>query len=172
MKDKIASIDAIEFVPLLGHYKGESLVDNFLSQIGPEHEFYPGETTRYLEYEDYGFCLYFEEREEEEGEEELYKQGCYILTAVMFYADGFQGYKGFKRDLPCGLRFSDSREKAREKLGDPVASGGGVKNKLLGHLPETDHFKLPGIDALIVVRYNLDNTKVDLVTFMKESPQQ
>lgn len=165
----MANIDAADFVILLGHYEGEPFLDNFLSQFGAKPDFdTDGTHIGYLEYKESGFCLYFREEKMLVEKGAPFTAGRYILTNLMFNAEGFQGYKDFKGNLPGGIVFSDNREKVRQKLGEPFATGGGGKSRTLGPLPETDLYKLPDIDALMIIRYSLDKTRIDQVTLTKE----
>jgi hypothetical protein len=161
-------INAIDFAILFGHHEGDPFLDDFLSQFGPKPEFDPDDTQiAFLSYKDYGFSLHFKAEWWLENLTPT-RGGRYILTALMFYAEGFEGFKEFNGQLPNGLVFSDNREKVRQKSDAPFASGGGGKSRLLGLLPEYDQYKLPEIGALMFIRYSMDKTRIDMVTFEKE----
>jgi hypothetical protein len=59
----------------------------------------------YHEWKDHGLAFLFD------------KKGA--LTTIFLYADGADGYKQYRGQLPEGLRFSDTREDVENKLGEP-----------------------------------------------------
>src|SRR5579862_6608692 len=55
------------------------------------------------------------------------------LEAVFLFSEGYEGYVGFRGQLPGGVRFGQDSAAVCEKLGEPVMSGGG-KLGILGKI--------------------------------------
>lgn len=86
------------------------------------------------------------------------------ITSVQLFADGFQGYNGFRGELPEGVSFRDSRAEVRARLGTPSASGGGGVDPYLGPIRMWDRFDR---DAYAMhVQYSEGENSVDLISLM------
>ncbi|MBR0641707.1 hypothetical protein [Plastoroseomonas hellenica] len=64
------------------------------------------------------------------------------VGAVQLHAEGHEGYAGFPHRIPCGLAFAMSRDRVRQILGPPEASGEAALVPILGSKPAWDRFSL------------------------------
>jgi hypothetical protein len=88
-----------------------------------------------------------------------------IVTTIMFYSDGYEGYKGFTGALPDGVSFSDSRNEVSRKLGEPSNSGG---NDLIPYLGKASAWDRYDRDAYALhFTYANGERSILLVTLMR-----
>lgn len=88
--------------------------------------------------------------------------GDYILETVFFYSEGVEGYSEYKGDLPMSITFKDDQSIIRTKLGEPIKSGGGHKNPILGGtFPKWDKYPLKG-QLTFNVQYS-ENEQIDII---------
>jgi hypothetical protein len=160
-------MNAMDFTVLIGLRNSDRELNEFLTQFGKKPRFDIDEThIAYLEYRKYGFCLYFKEQETFETGKEETREGGFRVSALMFYAEKFEGYKAFKGDLPFNISFSDSRTVVRKALGKPAVEGGGEENTFFGGFwPEWDEYKQG--DYKVTLQYNEKKSRVNLVTIEK-----
>lgn len=64
------------------------------------------------------------------------------VGAVQLHAAGHEGYAGFPHRIPHGLTFAMSRDRLRQILGPPEASGEAALVPILGNKPAWDRFAL------------------------------
>jgi hypothetical protein len=88
----------------------------------------------------------------------------YSINAIHFFSgkDKTQNASQYSDDLPCSLRFSDTRKTVRNQFGHPQKSGGGA-------ISEVDAKIIPFWDKYVFDRFSLhiqydDNGTTDLIT--------
>lgn len=76
---------------------------------------------RYVSLKTEGISLQFKKEEwvKEEGAQD------FVATALFVYGQGYEGYDQYRGGLLLGACFGDTREVVRQKLGQPVSTGGG-----------------------------------------------
>jgi hypothetical protein len=87
------------------------------------------------------------------------------VSSVQLHAAGHEGYEQFDGDLPEGVRFSDSREMIRARLGQPNTIGGGQHLGVLGIAAPWDRFDRA--DHAIHIQYSKDGLSITLVSLMR-----
>lgn len=83
------------------------------------------------------------------------------IIEIHLFADGYQGFGGYRGALPHGLAFNLSRVQVRERLGPPQSFGGSKVIAGLGRRPAWDRYELSthavrvayaeGEDAIVLV---------------------
>ena len=88
------------------------------------------------------------------------------LRAVTLFASGFQGHTGYKKSLPKGLTFSESKEEVRNLLGIPqhCFERRSATNRIL---PAVDRFDFE--DHSLHVQYGDNGTIERIVVRQKTS---
>ncbi|HKS17400.1 MAG TPA: hypothetical protein VJU16_08820 [Planctomycetota bacterium] len=87
------------------------------------------------------------------------------VGTIHLYGKSIDVYSPYKLKLPLGIRFTESRQLIRDRLGQPVASGGSIVIEIGGLLPAWDLYETPG--AAVNIQYSTLEDSVDLVTIMR-----
>ncbi len=131
----------------LGMRKGDPALSEFFRQLGTPQE----NTIEHLNYLDFlidGICFLFNKE--------------MIIISIFLYSEGIEYHSSFKREMPSGLQFSQSRTQVRQALPPPCRSGGGQIGMLGRLVKPWDKFQLN--NTFITVTYSQDQNNIDLIT--------
>lgn len=87
------------------------------------------------------------------------------VRRIMLYGEGDRNFSPFLGKLPAGLRFQDSRQAVRTRLGPPDESGGGDLETVWGLVKRWDRYERNRPYALMV-RYEEGEESNSDVTLM------
>ena len=87
------------------------------------------------------------------------------VTSIQLFAEGYEGYRQYRGQLPDGLAFNASRSSVLAHLGSAPASGGGGIVQFLGKVPKWDRFDRN--DYSLHVQYVDDETAINLISLMR-----
>jgi len=110
-----------KLISLLELKRSDDRIDKFIEQLSIAPEVYidkdDGADVEYIEFKEYGFCLYFDEG---------------ILDSIFIYSEkNDEDYEGYSLSLPMGISFNNSKSDLIKLLGVPSSKGGGVFKNIL-----------------------------------------
>jgi hypothetical protein len=149
------------YIALLGKTWGSVDVDAVISQISEETEIERTEQLAFWNCRAKGISIALNDALFVRSKATKFlKDGSLLIVAIHFYTEGYEGYHAYTGELPDGVKFSDSKETVRAKLGTPSKSGGG--NKAFGKVwPYWDRYDYSGYS--VAAQYN---AKEDVDIFM------
>jgi hypothetical protein len=162
--------DADELTRYLGSPENDPSLINLLQRFGPEFALQkaPDLYTAHISHLEVGVNFAFQDEHMVFNTSESLG-GTYLLMAIHFYADGYEGAKQYEGKLPNDMHFSDSRDMVRQKLRAPTKSGGGGRVGAL-RIPFWDLFSRERYS--IHVSYSNDSSQCNLVTLKANLGQE
>jgi hypothetical protein len=153
------------YIRLLGKRWGGVDVDSVISQVSDESEINRAEQLAFWNCPAKGVSIALnDELYVLSKATEFFKDGPLLIVGIHFYSEGYEGYHAYEGELPGGVRFGDSKEAVRNKLGVSSKNGGG--NKAVGRVwPYWDRYDFP--DYSVRVQYD-SKSRVDMVTLIWE----
>ena len=112
-----------DFIPLLGRTADDPLVKEALEKFGiaktPRLE--RGRTVAYAVNEKKGIDFTFEDERMLDLPLREYEEGALVLVNIRFYAEGVEGYRQYRGELPYGLKFEMGWKEALALIGKKPA---------------------------------------------------
>jgi hypothetical protein len=108
-------------------------VDSVISQLSSETEISRSEQLAFWECPAKGVSIALkDELYVQSNHTKFNKDGSLIISGIHFYSEGYEGYHAYTGKMRGDVKFGDSKEAVRNKLGEPSKSGGG--NKAVGKI--------------------------------------
>ena len=90
------------------------------------------------------------------------------VATIFLFADGYQGHKAFRGELPEGISFTDDPNAIRTRLGKPTETGGGAEVQFFGKVPIWNRFDRDSYT--LHVQFADASGTVNLVSIMRPGP--